>query len=107
MDTLSLSEKLEEVRMSQARTRRKFTPQFRADAVALVRQSGKSIRSVALDLDLTTSALTRWVERAEGPSKPSRNEKEELTQLREENRTLRMERDFLKKAAAFFAKQTT
>lgn len=91
------------------RKRRKFTPEQKADAVRLVRQVG-SIGQVARDLDLTETALRLWVKQAEleGGPEPggtlSGQEKEELERLRREVRTLRMERDFLKKAAAFFAK---
>jgi transposase len=93
--------------MSKSRPRRKFTPEYMADAVALVQKSGKSITAVAKDLDLTPSALARWIEKAEGRPEPAKGKFDELSQLREENRMLRLERDFLKKAAAFFAKQTT
>ena len=91
------------------RKRRKFTDEQKADAVRLVREVG-SVGQVAQDLDLTETALRRWVKRAEinegkGPDGAlTTEEQEELRQLRRENRTLRMERDFLKKAAAFFAK---
>ena len=57
---------------------------------------------MARDLDLTESALRTWVERAK-----EQEEREELARLRAENRQLRMERELLKKAAAFFAKETT
>jgi transposase len=76
----------------------------------VVRKVG-SISQVAKDLDLTESALRNWVKQAEidagrGPEGAlTTEEKAELQQLRRENRTLRMERDFLKKAAAFFAKE--
>lgn len=92
------------------RARRKFTSEFKAEAVALVQQSGKSASQVAKDLDLTETALREWIKKAQEAngtsSKLPRNEREELLTLRQENRTLRMERDFLKKAAAFFAKET-
>jgi transposase len=91
------------------RPRRKFTSEFKAEAVDLVRQSGKSPSQVAKDLDLTETALRGWIKKAQeagGSPKLAKNEREELATLRQENRTLRMERDFLKKAAAFFAKET-
>jgi transposase len=93
------------------RKRRRFTPEFKADAVRLVLEEGKSVTEVANDLDLVRTALREWVERARadrGVSKKgslSTAEREELAKLRKENRTLRMERDILKKAAAFFAKE--
>jgi transposase len=97
----------------QIRKRREFSDEFKAGAVRLVLDQGKSISQVARDLDLTLSALRNWVERARadrGNGKPgvlTTEEREELTRLRREVRTLRMERDILKKAAAFFAKEST
>ena len=92
------------------RKRRKFTAEQKADAVHLVREVG-SITQVSRDLDLTESALRHWVKQADideghGPEGAlTTEEKEEVRRLRRENRTLRMERDFLKKAAVFFAKE--
>jgi transposase-like protein len=94
------------------RARRSFTPEFKAEAVALVRASGKSVGQVAKDLDLTETALRAWVKRAEqgvplvGKSEVTPNERAELMALRKEVRVLKMERDFLKRAAAFFAKES-
>ena len=70
---------------------------------------GKTVGAVARDLDLTESALRQWVKRARADRTRGRTglttaEREELAQLRKENRELRTERDILKKAAAFFAK---
>lgn len=96
----------------ERRKRRSFTPEFRAEAVRLVREGTKSLPQVAKDLDLTESALRLWVkqaDKAEGKVAPgalSQVEREELARLRRENRQLLMERDFLKKAAAFFAKDS-
>ena len=92
------------------RKRRKLTPEQKADAVRMVRKAG-SIGRVAKDLDLTETALRQWVKQAEideggGPEGAlTSEEREELRRLRRENRILEMERDFLKKAAAFFAKE--
>ena len=91
------------------RTRRAFTEEFKAGAVRLVLEEGKSVGAVARELDLTASSLSLWVqharaERTKGKSGLMKEEREELTRLRKENRELRMERDILKKAAAFFAK---
>ena len=92
------------------RNRRKFTAEQKTDAVRLVRKVG-SIAQVARDLDLTESALRNWVRQADVDEGHGRvgalttEEKEELQLLRRENRTLKMERDFLKKAATFFAKE--
>lgn len=77
----------------------------------MVRTSGKTLPQVARDLDLTESTLRIWVQRAtlrqEPGSELSPSERQELVQLRKENRVLRMEREFLEKAAAFFAKEPT
>ena len=88
---------------------RRFTAEQRSDAVELVRRTG-SVPHVARELDLAPSVLYRWVEQAkldhkfdpEGPV--TTDEREELRRLKRENALLRVERDFLKKAAAFFAK---
>ena len=92
------------------RVRRSFTEEFKAGAVRLVLDEGKTVTRVARDLDLTASALRTWVERARadrtsGKTGLTTAEREELARLRKECRTLRMERDILKKAAAFFAKE--
>ena len=95
-----------------SRVRRSFTDEFKAGAVRLVIDEGKSVGQVARELDLTESALRLWVERARadrGTGKPgalTTAEREELSRLRKENRILAEEREILKKAAAFFAKQS-
>ena len=89
-----------------------YTDEFKAGAVKLV-EAGKTAGQVARDLDLTESALRLWVERAQadgGRGRPgvlTTAEREELARLRKENRELRMERDILKKATAFFAREST
>jgi len=94
------------------RKRRKFTAAFKADAVRLCAQGGRSIAQVAGDLDLTETALREWVKLAEADTgmRPAEvltsTEREELQQLRRDNKRLLMERDILKKAAAFFAKES-
>ncbi len=93
------------------RPRRRFTDEFKASAVSLVLKEGKSITGAARELDLTPSSFGRWVEQAradQGKSKRgtlTTDEKEELARLRKEVRELRLEREILKKAAAFFAKE--
>jgi transposase len=73
----------------------------------------RSVGQVARDLDLTETALREWVKRAEVDAGESSTgalttaEREELTRLRRENKRLQMEREILKKAAAFFAKEST
>src|SRR5438552_4776596 len=84
------------------RKRRSFTTEFKAQAVRIARESGKSISAVARDLDLTETALRSWMRQAEidagrGPTGAlTTEEREELGRLRREVRTLRMERDILK-----------
>jgi transposase len=92
------------------RPRRRFDDDFKAQAARLVLDEGKSIGAVARDLDLTETALREWVQRARANRTRGRTglttaEREELTQLRNENRQLRLEREILKNAAAFFAKE--
>ena len=91
------------------RARRQFTDEFRAGAVRLVLDEGKTIGAVARELDLTPSSLGNWVryaqaDRTKGRTGLTTEERAELAALRKDNRELRMERDILKKAAAFFAK---
>ena len=97
--------------MMTARLRRSFTPEFKAQTVELVRTSGKSVGEVCRDLDLTETAVRRWVAQADVDAGRrdglTTAEREELSRLRRENRVLRDERDILKKAAAYFAKETT
>jgi transposase len=94
------------------RPRRQFSEEFKAGAVRLVIDEGKSVGQAARELDLTESALRMWVERARadrGTGKPgalTTAEREELYRLRKENRILAEEREILKKAAAFFARQS-
>ncbi len=93
------------------RLRRSFTPEFKAQTVEFVRTSGKSVGEVCRDLDLTETAVRRWLAQADIDAGRrdglTTAEREELSRLRRENRVLREERDILKKAAAFFAKETT
>ena len=94
------------------RTRRQFTDEFKAGAVRLVLDEGKTVAQVARDLDLTPSSLAGWVkharaDRTQGKTGLTTEERAELAKLRKEVRALRVERDILKKAAAFFAKETT
>ena len=81
-----------------------------AGAVRLVLDEGKTIGAVSRDLDLTPSSLANWVrhaqaDRTKGRTGLTTTEREELARLRKENRQLRLEREILKNAAAFFAKE--
>jgi transposase-like protein len=94
------------------RKRRSFSDEFKAETVRLVRDSGKSVGAIARELDLTETALRRWVQQAEidagrgAAGALTTSEREELAAARREIRKLRMERDILKKATAFFAKES-
>lgn len=97
---------------SKKRKRRQFTSQYKAEVVELVRASGKSVGEISRELDLTETAVRRWVqqaERTEPASSPSTDDelKSELRAARKRIRELEMEREILKKAAAFFAKENS
>ena len=102
----------EEQHPKERRPRRSFTEEFKEGAVRLVLDEGRSLTDVASDLDLTRSAFKAWVDqaranRSKGKSGLTSEERAELARLRKENRDLRMEREILKKAAAFFAKENS
>lgn len=93
------------------RPRRRFDDDFKAQAVRLVLDEGQSVTAVARDLDLTRTALHNWVEQARadrsgGKTGLTTAEREELVRLRKALRIAEEERDILKKATAFFAKQS-
>ncbi len=94
---------------TQRRPRRDFSDEFKVGAVRLVLDEGKTISAAARGLDIHPSVLRTWVNRAradrtKGKTGLTTAEREELAKLRKEVRELRMERDILKQAAAFFAK---
>jgi len=94
----------------ERRKRRKFTPEYKAEVVSLVRASGKTVGQVARELELTETAVRAWVKQAaidakRDPQGPlTSEERSELARVRRELKTVTMERDFLRKAATFFAK---
>ena len=96
--------------MDEKRKRREYTEEFKKEAVALVR-TGMTVTAAAKDLGIPSSSLATWrrqadVDDGKGPAGAlSTEEKAELKQLRKENKRLRMEREILKKATAFFAKE--
>jgi transposase-like protein len=98
--------------MVKRRKRRSFTDEFKADAVKLVLGGGRTVGQVAKDLDLTETALRAWVRQAEvdagqgAPEALTTDERNELARLRRENKQLRTEREILKAAATFFAKES-
>jgi transposase len=95
------------------RKRRQFTDEYKAEVVRLCEQPGKTVFAVARELGLTPSAVTNWVRQAKinagggGTGALTSAEREELSALRREVRTLRQEREILKRATAFFAKEGT
>jgi transposase len=99
--------------MATKKTRRHFTPEYKAEVVRLVRGGSKKAGEVSRDLGLTETSVRAWVRQAEiDEGKGSTGalttaEREELTALKREVKTLRLERDILKKATAFFAKEST
>lgn len=90
--------------------RRKYSREFKMDAVRLVTEQGYTVRQAAESLGIRDNMLWRWKKQLqdEGDAafRPGEGPEAELKQLREENRRLRMERDILKKATAFFAKES-
>ncbi len=97
----------------QRRARRSFTPEFRADVVRLCQTSNESIAEVSQRLDLTESAVRGWLAKANVanasglPGAVTVSEQDELRRLRREVKQLRVEREILKKAATFFAKESS
>ena len=92
------------------RTRRSFTEDFKREAVRLTQTSGRTISQVAEDIGIGLSTLTRWkrkYQEADLLSGPQDDVEKELARLRKENKLLRQERDLLKNAAVFFAKETS
>ena len=92
------------------RTRRRFSVEFKRDAVEIVRTSGKPVAEVARELGIHDSSLGNWVrqdqiDRGEREGLSS-DEQLELTELRRENAHLRMERELLKRAVAFWVKES-
>ena len=109
VDTLGLREKS----MMEKRKRRKFTPEFKAEAVKQVLDEKRSVSEVAKALGVWENSLSGWVERAKAdrgegpPGALTTEERAELAALRREVKTLRVEREILKKATAFFARENT
>ena len=99
--------------MDKKNTRRTFTLEYKQDAVKLVTEQGYSRQKAADSLGISLSAITTWVRQESpiGDSKEAKSvtlnlsERSELERLRKENQRLLMERDILKKAAVFFAKE--
>jgi transposase len=95
----------------QRRPRRAFTPEFEAEIVEVCRRGDRTIGQVAKDFDLTETAVREWVRQADldvgvRSDGLTSAEREELTRLRRENRRLAEDVEILKRATAFFAKET-
>ena len=108
--TVAKMEKQDKPEKRARRARRSYTDEFKAGAVRLVLDEGKQVAEVARDLALTPSSLRTWVDRARanragGKTGLTTDERAELAALRKELRVVRMERDILGKAVAFFAKE--
>jgi transposase len=93
------------------RPRRFFPPEYKAEVVELIRSSGKTVGQVTRELDLTETAVRQWVRQADLDAGRRSDgltsvERDELRRLRRENRELREEREILRKAAVFFARET-
>jgi transposase len=101
---------METVAKNEPRPRRSFTPEFKAEIVERCRAGDRSIAQVAKDFNLVESAVRRWVEQADVDSGQrdglTSGERDELRELRRENRRLQGDVDLLKRAMAFFAKET-
>ncbi len=101
------------MKATEKKKRRRFTSEFKAGAVRLVLEEGRTMAQVGADLGIHPSLVSIWVRQARADSGKGAegtlmtSEKEELAKLRKEVRVLRMEREILKKAAAFFAKENT
>lgn len=94
--------------MSQKRTYKQYPKEFKEEAVALVREQGYSVAEAAKSLGIATNMLYKWKEKIEANEAGEtllEDERSELRRLRKENKDLRMEKEILKKASAFFAKE--
>ena len=101
---------METMERSKRRDRRSYTSEFKSEIVDRCRAGDRSISEVARDFDLTVSAVRRWVAQAEIDAGEraglTTEEREELSRLRRENKRLQADVDLLKRATAFFAKET-
>jgi transposase len=101
---------METMAKRKSRPRRAFTPEFKAEIVDACRRGDRSIRQVARDFDLTESSVRSWFNQSDvdgGRRDGLRSEeREELSQLRRENRRLREDVEILRRATAFFVKET-
>jgi transposase len=99
---------MESMGKKKPRPRRSFTPEFKAEIVELCQRGDRTVGQIAKDFDLAETAVREWLKQAErdagtGDGGLTSSEKDELAQLRRENRRLREDVDILKRATAFFA----
>jgi len=102
---------METMAKNKPRPRRSFSPEFKAEIVAACQRGDRTVGQVARDFDLTETAVREWVKQAERDAGTRHDglttaEREELAQLRKENRRLREDVEILRRATAFFAKET-
>jgi transposase len=103
---------MESMGRKKSRPRRSFTPEFKAEIVELCQRGDRSVGQIARDFDLTETAVREWVRQAERDAGTrvdgglTSAERQELTELRRECRRLREDVEILKRATAFFAKET-
>jgi transposase len=101
-----MSSKPEKEKLTGRRVRRNYTEEFRRDAVVMIEREGLTAAEVSRRLGVNVNLLRKWREKYGKENRVSDMDvQDELRQLREENRRLRMEREILKKAAAFFANE--
>ena len=106
-----MSSIMESVGKKRSRPRRAFTPQFKAELVELCQRGDRTINQVTEDFDLTETAVRQWVKQAELDAGTrsdglTSDERAELSRLRQENRRLQQDVDILKRATAFFVRET-
>jgi transposase len=101
---------METVAKKKPRPRRSFTPEFKADIVERCRRGDRTVGQVARDFDLTETAVREWVRQADvdagGRDGITTDERNELNDLRRENRRLKEDVEILRRATAFFVKET-
>jgi transposase len=94
--------------MGTKRTYKQYSKEYKEEAVALVREQGYTVPEAAKSLGIASNILYRWkqhIDEQQQGKALAEDEREELKRLRKENKNLRMEKEILKKASAFFAKE--
>ncbi len=92
--------------MTKKRSRRRFTSEFKAETVKLVKRSDRTMADIAIELGISAKSVGEWVRNAADSNESiGEDERAELKRLRKENSELRMEKEILRKATVFFAKE--